>query len=86
VNINSESVSFETISLNQNAAPELEKCGIDLWKSDEGEPKFNYRLIPLYIKQMLFHRYFWYGILFAVILFFSLRLFLKLFRKKKNAA
>lgn len=46
------------------------------------EPGFNWRLVPLYIKNMLLHRYFWYGIL---SLFFPLLsiYFWRRFRRKQ---
>jgi len=85
VNVKNDELSFETVSLNQNSAPQLENCGIELWKSDAGEPEFNYRLIPLYIKQMLFHRYFWYGILSCIIVWLLYRLIVRIVRKKRHA-
>jgi hypothetical protein len=46
-------------------------------------PGFNWRLVPLYIKNMIFHRYFWYGLAFAflpLIIF----LFAKKYSNKKR--
>lgn len=45
-------------------------------------PGFNWRLVPLYIKTMLTHRYFWYGILMIFIPLISLWGYRK--RRRKN--
>lgn len=80
VKINNSQVSFETISLSGLAMPKLESCDLNMWKNMPKSQPFNYRLIPLYLKQMVFHRYFWYGIIGGIILFFISR---KLLRKLK---
>ena len=62
VNIKDDKVGFQTISLTGQQLESLENYNLEYWK-DYRKPtvKFNYRLIPLYIKQMLISRYFWYG-------------------------
>jgi hypothetical protein len=67
VNILSSKVSFETISFTEQQMPKLENCGLNLWSNASKEEPFNYRLIPLYIKQVFFHRFFWYGLAGGVI-------------------
>lgn len=54
-------VSFKTFSLNQHKAPRLEDCNVEMWKRGPVDEGFNYRLIKLYMIQMVTHRYFWYG-------------------------
>jgi hypothetical protein len=76
VNISNSIISFVTISFTEEKMPALESCGLDLWSNVSKQSPFNYRLIPLYIKQMVFHRYFWYGILsgvFIVLIFNRIR-------------
>jgi hypothetical protein len=75
VKVSHGQVSFETVSLTSQQMPKLEDCGLNLWKNPPAE-SFNYRLIPLYTKQMVFHRYFWYGAsitLFVTVIVFFLR-------------
>lgn len=77
-------IEYKTISLTRQPAPELKSCGVELWrtKSEEG---FNARLIPMYLKQLFLHRYFWYGILTAIFSIFILRFVFKRFKSKKSA-
>jgi len=84
VNVVDGQISFETISLTGKKMPGLEECGLNFWKTIPAE-SFNYRLIPLYTKQMLFHRYFWYGAAYAfavVLLYYAVR---KRLKRKKSA-
>ncbi|MFI5203389.1 MAG: metallophosphoesterase family protein [Flavobacteriales bacterium] len=60
-------VRFETFSLNHNKAPELEECNREMWKRGPVEKPFNYRLIKLYMVNMLTHRYFWYGVCWTTV-------------------
>lgn len=58
-----DEISFETFSLNSNKVLSLQKYTYDWWKDHRPEePPFNWRLVPLYLWQMITHRYFWYGI------------------------
>jgi hypothetical protein len=85
VKVDRDKVSFETVSLTAQPVPKLEDCGLQMWKNTSGEPGFNYRLVPLYIKQMIFHRYFWYGFaycLVACLIFYFIR---KRIKRKKIA-
>lgn len=70
VKVDNSKISFETISFSGNKVPELESCGLAMWTGAPKEVSFNYRLIPLYLKQILFHRYFWYGLLGGVLFIF----------------
>ncbi len=78
VHCRNDNVTFETFSLNSNKVLPLEKYDIEWWKSHKPEtPGFNWRLVPLYIWQMITHRYFWYGTLYiflpGIILLFILK-------------
>jgi hypothetical protein len=72
VEITNNKVSFQTISLTGQQLMPLDNYNLDFWK-DYRKPvvKFNFRLIPLYIKQMLTSRYFWYGMGLMLFLVFS---------------
>lgn len=85
VNVEDSLVTFETISLTGQEMPKLETCNLDKWKRNAGESTFNYRLIPLYVKQMLFHRYFWYGIVAAILSWVMLRFSSRFFKRKGSA-
>lgn len=68
VRVNNEGVRFETHSLTGQDLLTLEQYNVDFWKSTSAEDPFNYRLVPLYIKNAVLHRYFWYGMGFALLL------------------
>ena len=72
VKIKQDRVSFETISLTGQQLEPLENYNLEYWK-DYRKPvvKFNYRLIPLYIKQMFISRYFWYGMGLMLLIVFG---------------
>lgn len=63
--INGE-VSFKTITLQNQKLYALEDYNLEFWSSNSGKEPFNYRLIPLYLWQMVSHRYFWYGLLWSL--------------------
>lgn len=83
VNVANGKVSFETISLTDQKMPKLEECGLNLWKNPPAE-SFNYRLVPLYTKQMLFHRYFWYGVGFTLSFVFLFIFIRRRVKRKKS--
>lgn len=58
-----EEVFFTAISLTQNEVLNIEEYNLKYWQANAGrnDKPFNYRLVPLYIKNMLKHRFFWYG-------------------------
>jgi len=80
VNVKNGEVTFETHSLTNQKVEELEHYNVDFWKSTSSAEPFNYRLIPLYIKNVLGGLPFWYGMGFA----FLLVLGYKLVRRKKT--
>lgn len=67
--VNDGSVSFETMSLTGQELDALESYDLAFWTQtgQVTEKPFNWRLVPLYVKQMLTHRYFWYGILVTTL-------------------
>jgi hypothetical protein len=81
VNVKAGQVSFEGLSLTNQKLNSIESYDIDFWlKDSKPEPEFSYRLIPLYLKNMLLHRYFWYGVLASLLVVLSIRFVIK--RKK----
>lgn len=81
VNVKEGMVSFEGLSLTNQKLNSIESYDIDFWlKSSKPDSEFSYRLIPLYLKNTLLHRYFWYGVLFSFLFILSIRFVIK--RKK----
>jgi calcineurin-like phosphoesterase family protein len=79
VDVKNSKVSFSAFPL---VLP-IEMYNIDYYlHNSENVQRFNWRLVPLYIKTMLSHRYFWYGILMIMIPFISIWGYRKL--RKKN--
>lgn len=77
-------IIFETFSLNANQVLPLEKYTYDWWKKHRPEePPFNWRLVPLYIWQMITHRYFWYGIGYVTLLGLIIYGIIRLKRKRR---
>jgi hypothetical protein len=63
----------------------LEYYNMDFWKAyKKPVVEFNYRLIPLYIKQTLTSHYFWYGMGAMVMVFFFGGLILRRVKKTKK--
>lgn len=85
VNSNQNSVSFEVESLTGQQLQKLEDYNVEYWKKNGiiSEP-FNWRLVPLYIKNVFIYRYFWYGSAFGIILMLAINWILIRRRKKKN--
>ena len=82
VNVNQNgAVSFETKSFTNQKLLDFEDYNVEFWNKNVGKkPPFNYRLIPLYVKQNLLNPTFWYG--FTIMLIISLFFY---WRRKKNA-
>ncbi|MBL7890334.1 MAG: metallophosphoesterase [Bacteroidia bacterium] len=81
VNVKNGEVNFEGISLTNQKLEKIDYYGVDLWlKEAKPETTFSYRLIPLYLKNMLLHRYFWYGLITCLGMLLGVRFLLK---KKK---
>ena len=72
VSIKNDEVGFKTISLTGQQLMPLQKYNLEFWE-EYRKPvvKFNYRLIPLYIKQMFINRYFWYGMGLMLLIVFG---------------
>jgi hypothetical protein len=79
VNVNDNVVSFETKSFTRETLLGFESYNVKYWVDNVGVEAFNYRLIPLYIKQIIFDSHFWYGIL---VVLFSISIFY-FYRRKK---
>lgn len=85
ISLNDSEVDFETMSLNTNKVLPLQEYTVSWWKKNKVMDKpFNWRLIPLYVYQMITHRYFWYGVGYILVVMFSIILFKKV-RIKREA-
>jgi len=82
VQVKKGTVSFETHSLTGQQLEPLSNYDVNYWKKTSAEEPFNYRLIPLYLKNIFFSRTFWYGIAFASVIFGLIWLI----RKKRRKA
>lgn len=69
VNVQNGDVLFNTQSLTQNEVLELEDYNLDYWKMSKTE-EINYRLFPMYVKQLFFHKFFWIGLLLGLLIMF----------------
>ncbi len=79
--INEQSIpTFTLKSLTGQELLSLEDYNLDFWGEGKVEEPFNYRLIPLYIKQVIFHKAFWFGFAVPVLLL----LVFKFWKRKKN--
>jgi hypothetical protein len=85
VDIKNDEISFKPYSLTDQKLETLEYYNMDFWKAYQRPVmKFNYRLVPLYIKQMITHRYFWYGMVGMLLVFFFSGLAFRRFRVRKK--
>ncbi len=82
VNVKQGEVSFETKSLTDQEVLPLYNYDVDYWDKTPVDSGFNYRLLPLYTKQMLFHPFFWIGI---GLMFFIFTLYLITKKKRENS-
>ena len=83
VNVNNSNVSFETHSFTNQSLEPLTHYNVEYWKQTSAEEPFNYRLIPLYVKNVFLSRNFWYGTAFATVIVGVIWLIRK--RRKKAA-
>lgn len=84
VNVNSGLLHFSGVSLTGQQLNPIESYSLDYWKTTKSpESQFNYRLVPMYLKQILMHAYFWVGALFGGLLMFILFKLRKRFSSKK---
>ena len=83
VNVKGDKISFTTVSLTGRSVLPLESYNMEFYNSSQENSSytFNYRLLPLYIKQTLFHPYFWYGFILCLILSFCVYYFFIRFKK-----
>ncbi|MBK7129552.1 MAG: metallophosphoesterase [Crocinitomicaceae bacterium] len=72
VHVSEDGVRFETKSLTMQNVNDLSSYDLSFWKQTSAEEPFNYRLIPLYIKNTFLSRYFWYGTTFALLIIGSI--------------
>lgn len=82
VNVNNGNIKLEGLSITSQQLNAIERYDVEFWlKDSKPTTEFSYRLLPLYLKSMLLHRYFWYGAGFTLLCFIIIRLVLK--RRKK---
>lgn len=79
-----DEVRFNTISLTGKEVKPLKEYNKEFWLSYRSNPmkEFNYRLIPYLTLKAVTHRYFWYGFLLCLILFFAGIYALKRYKKR----
>ncbi len=68
-NVKNGLVSFTTHSFTNQTLEPLEHYDAAFWNKTSAAEPFNYKLIPLYIKNIVLSRSFWYGIGFALVVF-----------------
>jgi hypothetical protein len=64
------SLNFQTHSLTGQKLLAFEDYTVDKFTTYEAPLEINYRLIPLWVKNTIFHRYFWYGVLVGLLVIF----------------
>ena len=78
-----DSVSFKGISLTGKKLEKIQNYNIQYWQQHNAPPpQFSFRMLPYYCKMMLLHRYYWYGILSIIGLYFFFLIISK-WRKRK---
>ncbi len=78
ININEGKVYYEGISFVGQKLDAIENYNIDYWQSNiPPEKKFNFRLLPYLVKQMVIHSYFWFGFCSCLLVVFILYFFRK---------
>ncbi|MBK9192241.1 MAG: metallophosphoesterase [Crocinitomicaceae bacterium] len=82
VNVENGKATFETHSFTNQKLENLEYYNVDFWQSTSAAEPFNYKLIPLYLKNIVLSRIFWYGTGFALCLVGVFRLIKKRRQKK----
>lgn len=84
INVSEGRVSLKGVSLTGQSLMPIQNYNLEFWnKTIAPEQSFNYRLLPLYTKQIILHHYFWIGFLFCAILFFCFNFILKKWKKRK---
>jgi hypothetical protein len=77
------SVTFETVSLTGQDLMRLEDYSLDYWENNSAREPFNWRLLPLYIKQTILSWSFFFGAISSILCFFIIRFFLRKMRRTK---
>jgi len=77
-------VNFRPMSLTGAEVSALEEYNLEFWRNDHPEKEFNFRLTKLYLKNIVLHRYFWYGAMSMLAMVLLLMQLLKRRRKTKN--
>jgi len=71
INSNKGKLSFGLKSFTNQKLNKFETYNTQYWNSNIGKAQpFNFRLLPLYVKQVVFGYHFWFGILTGIILVF----------------
>lgn len=65
---NNSSVSFNTLSINGNPVKPLEEYNLNYYNNNNKSEPFSWKLLPLYIKNIVLNSIFWYGFLSAVLI------------------
>ena len=85
VESNNGAISFSTESLTGQDLNNLEDYNTAFWQENtDTAPPFNWRLVPLYIKNAVFNRYFWYGFLAFLGLLIVGKPIIKRFKKSNS--
>ena len=77
VTSNSGKVSFETVSLTGQDLEALEYYSVEKWETTSPKEPFNWRLLPLYIKQTVLSWSFFFGALFMLVTVLLIRWIIK---------
>jgi hypothetical protein len=84
VNIIDGKVFLSGFPLTGQVIEPIEKHNVSYWESNLVTPaSFNFRLLPLYVKQMILHHFFWIGFGVAIILCLMFRVVIKKWQKRK---
>ncbi len=67
VEVKDNEVSFKPFSLTGQSLKNLETYNLKYWNTHEVDDSFNWRLLPLYIFQMLQSWHFWVGVVLSLL-------------------
>jgi hypothetical protein len=81
--LNNSYPDFNTITLTNNPVKPLFDYNLDYYNQNSKSTSFNWRLLPLYIKNMLSNYHFWFGCAVTALFFLIISLFIK--RKNRIA-
>jgi len=77
-------ITFNPISLTDQNLDQLESYNLLFWCTSHPKVEFNPRLIKMYLTNIAFHRYFWYGFVAAVVIMCLFIIFIKRRKSKIN--